>query len=411
MLYGVADISRNLLGLGTRSQRLRAHEFWALDDISFELKHGESLGIIGPNGSGKSTVLKLINGIMPPDRGKITVQGRVTALIELGAGFHPMLTGRQNIYISGAILGMTKKELDSKFGDITRFADIGAFIDSPVKYYSSGMFARLGFSTAVHIEPDLLLVDEVLSVGDADFRSKSYQRMLSFKEQGRSICLVSHDMMSIQAVCDRVIWLNEGRIQLMGTPEDVIPRYYKHEDERGLHRDTFKLSTEPETEEIVITEVETWNGQMRNTQRFHYGDRFAIRLHYKTRAVVRQPFFIVAVRSSTGGNLFGTNMLTDGGQLEYVEGAGTLDIEFDTLPLYPGLYSIVVQVRKDPGVNYFSPRVMAHFAVVSDSSQYGHSGIFTESYIHGGGIASVVVPYTYQWNRAPQRDHMRTEGT
>ncbi|MCK4325438.1 ABC transporter ATP-binding protein, partial [bacterium] len=163
MLYGTVDIARSTLGLLPHSGQLRVGEFWAVDDVSFELKRGETLGIIGPNGAGKTTVLKMLNGIFMPDKGKIIIKGRVGALIEVGAGFHPMLTGRENIYINGTILGMSKREIDKKFDDIVNFADIGDFIDSPVKHYSSGMYVRLGFAIAIHCEPDILLVDEVLA--------------------------------------------------------------------------------------------------------------------------------------------------------------------------------------------------------------------------------------------------------
>jgi len=166
MLYGVKDIARNTFGLSSHSDELRKDEFWAVDEVSFEVKKGETLGMIGPNGSGKTTMLKMLNGIFWPDKGKIAVKGRVGALIEVGAGFHPLLTGRENVYINAAILGMTKKETDKKFDDIIKFADIGDFLDVPVKHYSSGMFVCLGFAVAVHCEPEILLVDEVLAVGD-----------------------------------------------------------------------------------------------------------------------------------------------------------------------------------------------------------------------------------------------------
>jgi len=177
MFYGVHDIGRNMVGLSAHSERLRDGEFWAVDDVSFELKKGETLGIIGPNGSGKTTLLKMLNGIFWPDKGKITVRGRVGALIAVGAGFHPLLTGRENININGAILGMSKKEINEKFDDIVEFADIGDFIDYPVKFYSSGMYVRLGFAVAVHCKPDILLVDEVLAVGDLGYTFKCYRKI------------------------------------------------------------------------------------------------------------------------------------------------------------------------------------------------------------------------------------------
>src|SRR4030042_894305 len=198
MYYGMMDIGRNMFGLASHSERLKNGEFWALDDVSFDVKKGETLGIIGANGSGKTTLLKLLNGIFWPDRGRIAIKGKVGVLIEVGAGFHPLLTGRENIYINSAILGMTKKEVDKKFDVIVEFSDIGEFLDTPVKYYSSGMFVRLGFAIAVHCEPDILLIDEVLAVGDIRFQVKCFGRVQEFKETGKTMILVTHDMGDIQ---------------------------------------------------------------------------------------------------------------------------------------------------------------------------------------------------------------------
>ena len=198
MYYGAMDIGKNMLGLSSRSERLRKDEFWALNNISFEVKKGETLGIIGPNGSGKTTLLKLLNGIFWPDKGKITIKGRVGALIEVGAGFHPLLTGKENVYINAAILGMAKKEVDEKFDEIIEFADIGDFINTPVKFYSSGMFVRLGFAVAVHCEPNILLVDEVMAVGDKEFQIRCYQKMHQIRKSGTTIILVSHNEYTIR---------------------------------------------------------------------------------------------------------------------------------------------------------------------------------------------------------------------
>jgi lipopolysaccharide transport system ATP-binding protein len=225
MLYGVADIARSTLGLPPRSDRLRQGEFWAVNDVSFEVKRGETLGIIGPNGAGKTTILKLLNGIFMPDKGEIRIKGRVGALIEVGAGFHPMLTGRENVYINGSILGMSKKEIDERFDAIVDFADIGDFIDSPVKHYSSGMYVRLGFAVAVHSEPDILLVDEVLAVGDIRFQTKCFNKMNDFKDERKTIILVTHSMGAIQRHSDRVILLNKGSMCSIDTPKNVVGRY------------------------------------------------------------------------------------------------------------------------------------------------------------------------------------------
>lgn len=225
MLYGIQDIARNAVGLTSGSENLRNGEFWALDDVSFEIKKGETLGIIGANGSGKTTLLKLLNGIFMPDKGKIEISGKVGALIEVGAGFHPMLTGRENIYVNGAILGMSKKEIDGKFDEIVDFADIGDFIDSPVKHYSSGMYVRLGFAVAVHCEPDVLLVDEVLAVGDVKYQVKCFRKFEEFKKMDRTILFVTHSTEQIVRHCDRAILINDGVIISGGNPSDVSTRY------------------------------------------------------------------------------------------------------------------------------------------------------------------------------------------
>ena len=225
MIYGVTDIGRNMLGLSSRSEKLRKSEFWAVDGVSFEVKQGETFGIIGINGSGKTTLLKMLNGVFWPDKGKITVKGKVGALIQVGAGFHPMLSGKDNIYVNGAILGMNKREIDKKFDSIIEFADIGDFLDTPVKFYSSGMYVRLGFAIAAHSEPDILLVDEILAVGDVFFRRKALERIQQIKKKGTAIVFVSHDMGTVEGFCDTGIYLKKGRIMSHGPISSVVARY------------------------------------------------------------------------------------------------------------------------------------------------------------------------------------------
>jgi len=224
MLYGIKDIGRNTVGMSSHSDRLRRDEFWAVDDVSFKVKKGETLGIIGPNGSGKTTLLKMLNGIFWPDKGKITVRGKVGALIEVGAGFHPLLTGRENVYVNAAILGMTKEEVDEKFDDIIEFADIGNFLDTPVKFYSSGMFVRLGFAVAVHCEPDILLVDEVLAVGDIDFQNKCLSKLSEIQKNTANI-IISHNMNTIRLMCDRCLFLSKGKQVKVGNVSEVLNIY------------------------------------------------------------------------------------------------------------------------------------------------------------------------------------------
>ena len=233
MCYGIMDIARNMMALGSHPGELRDKEFWAVDDLSLELKLGEAIGIIGPNGSGKTTVLKMINGIFWPDKGKITVKGRVSPLIEVGAGFHPVLTGRENIYINAAILGMSRREVDSKFDAIVDFADIGDFLDAPVKHYSSGMCVRLGFAIAAHCEPDVLLIDEILAVGDAEFRAKCFEKIAELM-RNCSVIIISHDMAAVARICSRGIVLHAGRQVFAGEADGAVRYYEEYTTEKLL---------------------------------------------------------------------------------------------------------------------------------------------------------------------------------
>jgi len=200
-------------------------ELWALKDINLEIKKGETVGIIGVNGSGKTTLLKLIAKILYPTEGEIITKGKIATLIELGAGFHPDLTGRENVYLNGAILRMTKREIDEKFDDIVKFAEIEKFIDIPLRNYSSGMKMRLGFSIAIHVNPDILLVDEVLAVGDAAFKQKCYEKIREFQKQEKTILYVSHNLESVKNLCNWTIWLDKGIIKEKGSPDRVIDAY------------------------------------------------------------------------------------------------------------------------------------------------------------------------------------------
>lgn len=224
MSYGTADLLRNFFGLSHKTDQLRDGEFWALEDVSFELKRGECLGLIGPNGAGKSTLLKILNGIMSPDKGQVTISGRVGALIEVGAGFHPMLTGRENIYVNGSILGFSKREIDEKFDDIVTFSGLDEFIDSPVKFYSSGMYVRLGFAIAAQMEPDVLLIDEVLAVGDAEFSAKCFQYIGNCLRDS-AVILVSHSMLHIRRNSTVCLNLKKGTVDMIGEPDRVIHGY------------------------------------------------------------------------------------------------------------------------------------------------------------------------------------------
>jgi len=220
----IPSIAKKMFRL-RRHEELRDKEFWAIKDVSFQLERGEALGIIGANGAGKSTALKLLSGILRPDRGTISVSGRLSALIEVGAGFHPDLTGRENIYLNGAILGMKRKEMDRKLDEIVAFSELSEFLDTPVKRYSSGMYARLGFSVAAHVDPDILLVDEVLSVGDWAFQRKCLEKMEAFVKKGVTIIFISHNLQAVANLCSRALLLRKGSVVESGPPGQVIRRY------------------------------------------------------------------------------------------------------------------------------------------------------------------------------------------
>ena len=227
MLYGSIDLARAFCAAHAERTRLRSGEFWAVRDCNFHLDQGESIAIIGANGSGKSTLLKMLNGIFMPDVGRITVRGRVGALLELGAGFHPMLSGRENIYINGTILGMTKREIDERFADIVAFADIDNFLDAPVKHYSSGMYVRLGFAVAIHARPDVLLIDEVLRVGDASFQKKCIDRIQDLRRVGTALVFVSHAISAVERLCTRCLVMNYSEQVFLGDTREGVRRYFE----------------------------------------------------------------------------------------------------------------------------------------------------------------------------------------
>ncbi len=232
LFYGVQDIANELLGIREKSEKLRKKEFWALKNVSFEVRRGEALGLVGPNGSGKTTLMRIIAGLIRPDTGSVEIQGRIAPLIALGAGFNPILTGRENIYANMSILGLSKREIERRFDAVVEFAEIEDAIDAPVQTYSSGMRSRLGFASAIHTEPDILLIDEVLAVGDSRFRGKCFRRLHELREQGTSFILVSHNLHSILSVCSSAVYLKTG--EFIGVGDAALVRSQKSEISRIL---------------------------------------------------------------------------------------------------------------------------------------------------------------------------------
>lgn len=286
LFYGLKDMGNELLGRRHGGGGgLRPKEFWAVQDVSFELKRGECLGLIGRNGAGKTTLLKMLNGLIKPDAGRIEMRGRVGALIALGAGFNPILTGRENIYTNASVLGLTKKETDAKLDEIIDFAEIGDFLDTPVQNYSSGMAVRLGFAVASSLEPDILLADEVLAVGDAGFRAKCYRRLAALMKTGVSVIFVSHEIANIQRLCQKCLWLRNGQVAGYGDTGPVASQYSIWLDQQGNSRPDPGWKDESKTRltgaKILSVRAVTPDGE--DVERIETGKELRLRVAYEVR--------------------------------------------------------------------------------------------------------------------------------
>jgi len=346
MLYGATDIMQGAFGVNTDTSKLRNDEFWAVENVSFELKKGETLGVIGPNGSGKTTLLKMLNGIFMPDKGSIVVRGRVGALIQVGAGFHPMLSGRENIYINGSILGMSKKEIDKKFDAIIEFADIGDFLDAPVKHYSSGMYVRLGFAIAVHCEPDILLVDEILAVGDVKFQSKCMDFMSNtVLKRGCSVILISHNRYAIQDVCERTMYIKRGKMEKIGPTLEVVEQYLDdmNQEDSGTKKDENSFSA---SEIGGITSVDFLDENEEVQKKFQSGQKMIIRFHYDFKRKVEKPSMAITFNHidqrysvvSKTDYVFHLHSGYEGMDIDVLEGEGYFEVVVDKIYIPVGLY-------------------------------------------------------------------------
>jgi lipopolysaccharide transport system ATP-binding protein len=315
------------------AEALHAREFWALEDVSFEVRRGEALGLIGSNGAGKSTILKLLSGIMRPTRGTITVNGRISALIEVGAGFHPDLTGRENVFLNGSILGMTKWEIQRKFDDIVAFAGLEDFIDTPVKRYSSGMYARLGFAVAAHVEPDLLIVDEVLSVGDYLFQQKCVDRMTSILAGGTTVLFVSHNLHAVSELCSRSVLLERGRMLANGPTDEVIRQYVARAQQQRTDDST----------SVVIREAVV-RGPAGASAKFRSGDEAHIDVQVEARSDVADVAIVIQIVDDNFYPVFDTcNARLTGGTSLRLTAGDTVRCSFDlTLHLAAGTYHLNV---------------------------------------------------------------------
>ena len=314
-----------------------ARDFWALRDVSFRVGRGEALGIIGHNGAGKSTILKLLSGITAPTRGEITIRGRLSALIEVGSGFHPELTGVENIYLNGSILGMSRREIAAKLDRIVDFAGISQFIDTPVKRYSSGMYVRLGFSIVAHLNPDILLLDEVLAVGDSTFQSKCIQRIDELKRSGVTIVFISHDLASVERLCDRVLLLRQGEVVADGAPAGVIAEY-------RAAGTGFVPSPAPGRAGLEsaarITSLAFYDGGGREAPSFRTGEPLIARVSYTARERVAAARFVIYFYSAERELQCLLSTASGGETFDLEPGAGTVEFFCPALGLQPGLYQI-----------------------------------------------------------------------
>ncbi len=325
-----------------RGRRAIVEEFWAMRDVTFDVHQGETFGLIGENGSGKSTTLKCLTKILRPDEGTVTVEGKVSALLELGAGFHPELSGRENVFLNGAILGLSQRELRRRFDDIVDFAGIGKFIDEPVKNYSSGMYVRLGFSVAINVDPDVLLIDEVLAVGDEAFQRKCNEKFADLKANGKTIVLVTHSMASVQNLCDRVAWFSHGRLVDVGKPREIIEHY------TGAVQTDRELDEEGHVRwgsgEGRVTQVELLNAAGRSVTNVNSGEAATLRLHYDIPTAIERPVFGLAIYTIDGFHVTGPNSRDVDCVPEKLVGTGQVDIRFDRLRLLPGTYDLTVSL-------------------------------------------------------------------
>lgn len=303
----VANSARNLFRRSSQPPGLdsKSTDFWALKDVSFEVKQGEVLGVIGRNGAGKSTLLKILSRITEPTEGRITIEGRVASLLEVGTGFHPELTGRENIYLNGAILGMHRHEIKAKFDEIVAFAEVEKFLDTPVKRYSSGMYVRLAFAVAAHLEPEILIFDEVLAVGDAEFQKKCLGKMQDVaKGGGRTVLLVSHNMGQLLSICSRAIWLNRGEVMVSGDANQIINRYLSDgADNNGEH--TFSKPSQPTP--FHFTQVTIRNAQQEIKANLDVRESFSIEIGFVTVAQLNGCEVSLRILNTHGVAIFSSN--------------------------------------------------------------------------------------------------------
>ncbi|MBF0162928.1 MAG: ABC transporter ATP-binding protein [Magnetococcales bacterium] len=378
--YGITDMMRAVRGQA-REHRLRTDEFWAIQDVSFSLKRGEIVGIIGPNGAGKTTLLRLINGLILPDQGRIHLRGRIGALIQLGAGFSPILSGRENIFVNAAILGMSKSEIHHRLDQIIEFADIGEFIDSPVQSYSSGMRARLGFAVAIHMNPDILLVDEILAVGDMIFRNKAMARMQQLAQSGMAIIFISHNLDQVDRLCTRAIFFKSGQCVADGPTREIITRYVaaftpQVKGAQYLHH--------PGTEQTLwVEQVSLHNDAGEAIQQLESCAPLILRMTFEAKVDLEAPIFFFMIEAPARQVIAAiiTQSSDHGERPSFLRGRHTLEARISHLSLLPGHYTFRASVFKKGKVEMIG-RIsqLANLQIIPHSQQsiISNENVFVE---------------------------------
>jgi lipopolysaccharide transport system ATP-binding protein len=371
-----------------RQKKLQQEDFWALKDVSLRINKGEVVGVIGSNGAGKSTLFKILSRITIPTEGRVLIDGRAASLLEVGTGFHQELTGRENIFLNGAILGMTRAEIVRRFDEIVEFSGVEEFLDTPVKRYSSGMYVRLAFAVAAHLEPDILIVDEVLAVGDAAFQKKCLGKMGSFASSGKTVLFVSHNMEAIRALCQRCVWMKNGRVHRDGKTDEVVEAYFNSVSSEQ----SFSCSN-PDYG-LTVHKVVLRNERGEESGQFCPGEDLTVEISYDAKKRIEKPIIALGVLG-LNGSCFTSNMLLDGNRPAFLSGVGKITCTFKSIPLLPQSYTVKMIIRsanvKDLIVDY---QEVASFSVAGDLAEYGYKGEFLTYARHS---TPVVIPYEWRF--------------
>lgn len=355
-----------------------------LKGVTLEIKKGEVVGLVGHNGCGKSTLLKLMTKIIYPDKGKIEINGKISSLLELGAGFHPDMTGRENIYTNASIFGLTKKEIDARLDNIIEFSELEEFIDSPVRTYSSGMYMRLAFSVAINVDADILLIDEILAVGDARFQAKCFNKMLELKKSGITIVIVSHDLGSIERLCNRAIWIEEGKIRDEGIPHDIVAEYLddimskdenkkikvqskeKIEEKITEKKENKKDKNRTGNKDVEIIDIKLLNEKDEVSDTYNSEDKLKIQVKYKrNNDELKDSVFGFGIFRNDGLNCYGTNTFIDNFGKIKIQDEGTVEVIIDQIQLLEGKYYLDIAFHDEYGKPYDYIRKIKKFSIYS----------------------------------------------